>query len=348
MPVALSPAQPAERSRRRTVDFSDPAACIALTRALLQEDFGVVWFLPSGRLCPPLTNRLNYILWISDLLDLAMSSGCVASSCIRGLDIGCGANLVYCLLGAAAQGWAMVGVDVDEGALENAAALIEANPHLGDKLSIRHVEPQPEQKQGETAVKVAPPVSSTLPSAATDDERASWLHPSRLGRGILSGALAKDDPVYSFSMCNPPFFAEPADVGANPNTDYGGSSSETVYPGGEEAFVLAMVLDSQAVPEAAIWFTTMVGKKSTLVLAQKRLRTLQGVRCVRTRHLAQGRTSRWALAWSFVLRPEVGMGALKSGQHDRPAEEGSIEWSLEVELARPEQSAELAQVVAES
>lgn len=56
----------------------------------------------------------------------------------------------------------------------------------------------------------------------------------------------------------------------------------------------------------------MVGKKSTLrdlrLLLQQR-----GVRVVRTTEFFQGRTSRWALAWSHCIPEAVGMAAISRG-----------------------------------
>ena len=46
------------------------------------------------------------------------------------------------------------------------------------------------------------------------------------------------------------------------------------------------------------WYTTMVGKKSTLGVALAQLQAA-GVTCIRTTHLFQGHTVRWAVAWSF-------------------------------------------------
>eukprot|EP00201_Polytomella_parva_P004907 CAMPEP_0175079366 /NCGR_PEP_ID=MMETSP0052_2-20121109/24775_1 /TAXON_ID=51329 ORGANISM="Polytomella parva, Strain SAG 63-3" /NCGR_SAMPLE_ID=MMETSP0052_2 /ASSEMBLY_ACC=CAM_ASM_000194 /LENGTH=651 /DNA_ID=CAMNT_0016349673 /DNA_START=86 /DNA_END=2041 /DNA_ORIENTATION=- len=107
----------------------------ALTAALLSRDFGVQWSLPHGYLIPPVPNRLNYILWISDLLYLSgldPSSG----SEIHGLDIGCGANLIYCLLGAAAYGWRMTGLDIDQAAITWASTVVQKNPHLASLIRI--------------------------------------------------------------------------------------------------------------------------------------------------------------------------------------------------------------------
>jgi hypothetical protein len=45
---------------------------------------------------------------------LAAAAAAAAGQCVRGLDVGCGANFIYCLLGAALYGWHMTGVDVTE------------------------------------------------------------------------------------------------------------------------------------------------------------------------------------------------------------------------------------------
>eukprot|EP00798_Chlamydomonas_sp_ICE-L_P024674 gene24674-10304_t len=50
--------------------------------------------------------------------------------------------------------------------------------------------------------------------------------------------------VFSFTMCNPPFFGSMSEASQNPNTACGGTKDEMVYPGGELAFVMRMVEDS--------------------------------------------------------------------------------------------------------
>ena len=51
------------------LDFSDPESVRQLTKCLLLRDFGLEIELPEDRLCPPVPNRYNYILWLQDLLD---------------------------------------------------------------------------------------------------------------------------------------------------------------------------------------------------------------------------------------------------------------------------------------
>lgn len=50
---------------------------------------------------------------------------------LRGLDIGCGANFIYCLLGAVLYGWSMSGVDVTATAVRCCRKLIADNPQVG-------------------------------------------------------------------------------------------------------------------------------------------------------------------------------------------------------------------------
>ncbi|KAK2078875.1 hypothetical protein QBZ16_002565 [Prototheca wickerhamii] len=292
---------------RPTIDFGDPRACAALTTALLAHDFGIRWSLPEGHLIPPLTGRSNYIHWLQDLLDLSSPKG----QPIRGLDIGTGANLIYPLLGARLCGWAFVGSDVSRGALAAAAKLREANLELADRIELRHVPMQPEQLRffdGEGG-------SDAVGGTHQTDCRDGALVPSAdndiqgVGTGILSGAIRNGDPLFAFSMCNPPFFESMEEAGLNPATGFGGTELEMVYPGGEAAFVLAMARDSTTVNRRVHWFTTMVGKKATLKSLRAALHTL-GVRALRTTEFSQGRTSRWAVAWSWLV-PEATAQALE-------------------------------------
>eukprot|EP00798_Chlamydomonas_sp_ICE-L_P024671 gene24671-10301_t len=99
---------------RAHFDYTSWEGTKTLTATLLHSDFGVEWSLPEGHLVPPVTNRANYIHWLNDLLLLSSPSGLETP---RGLDIGCGANFIYCLLGAAVYGWEMVGADVTGGSV---------------------------------------------------------------------------------------------------------------------------------------------------------------------------------------------------------------------------------------
>jgi 23S rRNA (adenine1618-N6)-methyltransferase len=312
----------AASAARASLDFSDAAACRALTAALLKVDYGVEWALPAGHLAPPVTVRANYVHWLQDLLALApppapgvvvsedgaekvvvggggagngagrgpaaLSPPALTGPGIVGLDIGTGASLIYPLLGAAVAGWRFVAVDVTRAALAGAAANRAANPRLAPLLELRAARPQPAQRAALGA-----------DAALGDDEDPSSTPAVSLPLpGVLAAALRPGER-FAFSMCNPPFFESAAEAGANPATAYGGTPAEVAFPGGEAAFVASMVEDSFRLGEAVHWYTTMVGKKATLK-AMRAMLTARGARTVRTAEFAQGRTARWGLAWSLA------------------------------------------------
>ena len=73
-----------------------------MTKSLLKRDFGLKIELPPNRLCPPVPNRLNYLLWIQSLLDTTSdnySDSYDRDREVLGLDIGTGASAIYPLLG---------------------------------------------------------------------------------------------------------------------------------------------------------------------------------------------------------------------------------------------------------
>ena len=52
------------------LDFNNPAAVRTLTRLLFLKDFGLTVEIPEGSLVPTLPSRMNYLLWVEDLLSL--------------------------------------------------------------------------------------------------------------------------------------------------------------------------------------------------------------------------------------------------------------------------------------
>lgn len=129
---------------RGSLDFTDMEAAEALTTTLLLDDFGLNVEILKGHLCPPLPNRINYLCWLSDLIDASasLSSGentAANTNKVRVLDIGVGPVGIYPLLGHSLFGWSFVGSDVDADAIQHCQRNIDANPQLTGYVSLVHV-----------------------------------------------------------------------------------------------------------------------------------------------------------------------------------------------------------------
>ena len=81
---------------RFTLNFKNPEALRALTCALLEHDFKIKISIPLDRLIPTVPLRLNYVLWIEDLLSCLSEDHCHAI--VRGFDIGKITNFSFSLL----------------------------------------------------------------------------------------------------------------------------------------------------------------------------------------------------------------------------------------------------------
>lgn len=98
-----------------------------------------------------------------------------------------------------------------------------------------------------------------------------------------------------------------------------------VTPGGEVAFVSRMIDESLLLQERVQWYTSMLGKFSSLPLLVQNLKE-RGVDNYAVTEFVQGsRTRRWGLAWSFGgLRAGVeaarGVGSLQKVLLPFPAE----------------------------
>ncbi|KAI9715566.1 MAG: hypothetical protein M1812_005870 [Candelaria pacifica] len=127
------------------LDFSDPEAVQELTKCLLQRDFRLSVELPNDRLCPPVPNRFNYILWVQSLLDTtseSYSDKYDPNRDVIGLDIGTGASCIYPLLGCAQRPrWRFGATDIDDKSLQYARENIARNDF---KSRIRLLKTTPE------------------------------------------------------------------------------------------------------------------------------------------------------------------------------------------------------------
>lgn len=245
---------------RPVVNFKEPEAVRALTCTLLKEDFGLTIEIPLERLIPTVPLRLNYIHWVEDLIDGQKQPR-------RGIDIGTGASCIYPLLGATMNGWYFLATEVDDICFNYAKKNVEQN-NMSDLIKVVKV-PQ---------------------------------------KTLLMDALKEEtEIVYDFCMCNPPFFANQLEAkGENsrnsrrppPSSVNTGGVTEIMAEGGELEFVKRIIHDSLQLKKRLRWYSCMLGKKCSLAPLKEELRK-QGVPKVTHTEFCQGRTMRWALAWSF-------------------------------------------------
>lgn len=94
-----------------TIDYKNPEALRTLSRILLVKYFSLDVHLPPSRLVPAVPQRLNYVLWIEDLVSLLDVE---TEQVIRGIDVGCGPSCIFpFLICRNNRSWQMIGLEVD-------------------------------------------------------------------------------------------------------------------------------------------------------------------------------------------------------------------------------------------
>ncbi|PQL00744.1 23S rRNA (adenine(1618)-N(6))-methyltransferase RlmF [Pantoea ananatis] len=252
-----------------SVDFADPEAVMLLNQALLKLFYGLDWQLAPGSLCPPVPGRADYLHYLADLLALD-NQGRVPSADV--LDIGCGANCIYPLIGAAEYGWRFTGTEIDDAALKAAGKIVAANAGMARLIRLRR------QKN---------------PQA------------------VLNGVVNKG-AFFHAVICNPPFHASAAEAAAGSQRksrnlglqqsaplNFGGQHNELWCEGGEKAFVGKMIAESAGLASQVVWFTSLVSRKEHLPALEKQLQALDTA-VVRVVNMAQGQKQSRFLAWSFM------------------------------------------------
>ncbi|KAH9889603.1 hypothetical protein F4778DRAFT_383775 [Xylariomycetidae sp. FL2044] len=255
------------------LDFSDPGSVMQLTKTLLKVDFGLHIELPMDRLCPPVPNRHNYILWLKDLLDSSSPSYedmYEPERSVMGLDIGTGASAIYPLLGCSQRSsWSFIATDVDGKSLEYARENVDMN-ELQDRIRL-------------------------VERRVTDE---CLIPLDELGIESLH-----------FVMTNPPFYSSEAELlelarqkGRPPNSVCTGVSTEMVCDGGEIEFVRRIIRESLRLRERVQWYTSMLGKQSSLDALIRTLKAHEIDNYAVTSFRQGNKTRRWALGWSLINR----------------------------------------------
>ncbi|KAF6749362.1 S-adenosyl-L-methionine dependent methyltransferase, partial [Ephemerocybe angulata] len=295
--------------KTRMIDFQDARAQRALTKAILKTDFSLELEVPEDRLCPPVPNRLNYVLWVEDIVKAMCqglrlvkaspsSSGDIALDeaqlGVHGLDIGTGSSAIYPLLACVRNpSWSILATELDEQSFTYA----ERNIHTND-----------------------------FSSRITLHRASSYLF----------GPLFADPSLrISFTMCNPPFYASVSEISASkaakdedalstctggdremvyapsPTTlparppppakrseEYETAYAKAIREGGEIAFLARMVDESLYLGERGGWYTSMLGKMRSVPDVVGLIK-LAGIDNYAITQFTQGQTRRWAVGWSF-------------------------------------------------
>ncbi|XP_011506409.1 PREDICTED: methyltransferase-like protein 16 homolog [Ceratosolen solmsi marchali] len=114
------------------LNFKNEETLRVLTKTLLKHDFNLDVEIPLNNLVPALPLRLNYILWIEDLLK---HSGIIDLSLVHGIDIGTGAICIYPLLIARIFRSKMTCTDIDSETVRSAIKNSQIN-HLQDLVKV--------------------------------------------------------------------------------------------------------------------------------------------------------------------------------------------------------------------
>ncbi len=259
---------------RDTIDFADPAAVLALNRALLRHHYGLEhWEIPPGYLCPPIPGRADYLHHLADLLAGNRTNNIPSGPSVRILDLGVGANCIYPILGVASYGWSFVGTDIDPAALANAERIIATNRSLAGRVELRL---------------------------------------QRTPGKIFAGGTAPGER-FAACVCNPPFHTSAAEADAgtrrklrnlglsmkrDPARNFGGRNRELWCEGGEATFVRRMIAESATHPGLCRWFTTLVSNSEHVPGLHGAIRAA-GATALRTIDLAHGQKRVRIVAWSF-------------------------------------------------
>lgn len=261
-----------------SIDFANPHAVKALNRAILKDSYRIQgWDIPPQNLCPSVPGRADYLHYLADLLADKNRGVIPATKTVQVLDIGTGANCIYPLIGASEFGWRFVATDINPAALENAQAILDANPALAQHIMLR-LQPSP--------------------------------------AAILKNMVLADE-WFDLTMCNPPFHASLADARAgtqrkwqnlgkpeggrttNPGLNFGGQEAELWCPGGEQSFIQQMIKESAQISTRCFWFSTLVSKAASLPgisAALKQSKVLEH----KTIAMSQGQKKSRLIAWTFL------------------------------------------------
>lgn len=267
------------------IDFKDVNALRALSCTLLKKDFDLDVTIPPNKLIPTIPLRLNYLLWIEDLLSISP-----VDTQIKGIDIGTGASCVWPLMAAKKLGWLMLATEIADDSIESARDNVNRN-NLEHLVEVRKVDDE---------------IVLTKTVKETENFDFCMCNP----------------PFFSTTQeLNPNFKARNLSR-PKPRNAFCAHLNEVVVHGGEIEFISKIIDESKKLQDKIRIYTTMIGHKSSLSPLKKLLRDHEVVSFKQT-EFCQGHTTRWGLAWTFCnidLRkiPEATVIAARKEKHKTP------------------------------
>ncbi|XP_073980848.1 U6 small nuclear RNA (adenine-(43)-N(6))-methyltransferase isoform X1 [Rhodnius prolixus] len=206
------------------LNFKDEGAVWSLTKSLLHKDFNLDVNIVEGRLVPTLPLRMNYLLWLEDLINMYKTE----EHSVLGVDIGAGACCIYALLASRYFSWRMLATEIDP---ENYQCAI-------DNVKRNKLETDIEVKKVEEGTYLCGALNENIkydfcmcnPPFFGDDRESKRRH----------------------ELCSEPRNAP------------SGTNVELATKGGEISFVKTIIDDSTKVFNSIRIYTVMLGCKSSL------------------------------------------------------------------------------------
>lgn len=114
------------------IDFKNPDSIRALCCVLVKDLFNYDLDIPLDHLIPRIPQRLNYVLWIEDLLKRPTKA--------KGIDIGCGSSCIFGILCCGLnKEWELLATDISDSNLAYARKNIETN-RLENRIKLIKIE----------------------------------------------------------------------------------------------------------------------------------------------------------------------------------------------------------------
>lgn len=260
--------------KSKKFDFNNHDALIKLTETLINQDLGYSIKLLNHQLCPNYFNRLDYILFIKNLINFTLININDRDYHVLGMDIGTSQSCIYPLLATKyiLNLYKMVATDIVPEFILSAKSNVETNN-----------------------------LSSTIKPILVDPKENSFIP-------LIENMNSAAEKLLIFSMCNPPFYSSKDEmtIKRNEKNNFNknvviGHTSELITDGGDYKFIMKLLKDSENIEINCIaWFTSLIGNYSTLKKLIQYMKLNHNKFSFGIHRFKSGSfTVRWILFWTF-------------------------------------------------